>query len=467
MNKSMTRWTLLALLAPATAAVQSSSTFPQPDPTWGIHGNGVAYLGFDLGGTNLDRGLSGVLSADGRLLMAGDASDDTTNRAAFGQILADFGAPDPTFGQNGRATLPIDGAAVADMAQLPDGRWLYLASADQYTTVVMGRLHADGSPDLSFDVDGHRFISASAISPGAELALPARILVRPGGKVLALIAATDMNYATACAGLIQLQEGGSNDPAFGNGTGVACLAPSLGSEDPFAVGFDMLVKPDGSLLVGGAALHVGGSQVDMAVAQVLATGLPDPGFGVDGWAFVGFDQGGFLQDIATAIGRDDSGRILLAGYVTIDDYANDLGLARLLDGGQADSTFGTQGRVVVPFGDVSDVLHSSELPHGVVMEPDGHVLVGAYAQESGFSGSLVMRFDHAGQLDPWFGIGGIYFPGGASPTSHDVHVNGRLLQFGDYLYLPGEATHPDTGNVDFAAARLILPLFAGSFESPD
>jgi uncharacterized delta-60 repeat protein len=468
MNQTMTRWALLALLASTSAAAQTT-TFPVSDPTWGIHGNGVSYLGFDLGGTHADRAFSGALLPDGRLLMAGDARDAATSRPAFSQMLAAFGDPDPTFGQNGRATVTLDGAVAVDMARLADGRWLYLASTVESTVVVIGRLHADGSPDLSFDVDGHRLISATAISPGAELALPARILVRPGGKAVAMIVATDMNYRTACTGLIQLLEGGSNDPAFGNGTGVACLAPSLGSEDPFAIGLDMLVKPDGSLLVGGAALHVGGSQADMAVAQVLANGLPDPGFGVDGWAFVGFDQGGNLNDIGTAIARDDSGRILLAGIVPIDDFASDLALTRLLGDGQADSQFGSQGRVVVPFGETSGSQASSEDPRGIVMEPDGQVLVGAYAYayETGFSGSLVLRFDDTGQLDPWFGIGGIHLLGGVSPTADDVLVNGRLLQFGDYLYLPGEAINPDTANADFAVARLILPLFAGGFESPD
>lgn len=122
------------------------ASFPVPDPSWGAHGNGAAYLGFDLGGNNRDLAFVGLLRPDHRLLMTGVAPNDAGLQPAFGQVLATDGAPDPTFGNaDGRATIPIESDAKddgTDAIELSDGRVAYLGSADP-STLLTGRVLAD------------------------------------------------------------------------------------------------------------------------------------------------------------------------------------------------------------------------------------------------------------------------------------------------------------------------------------
>lgn len=466
MIKQTKPWIFAAMLGIATTAAAQPkgqpSTYPVPDPAWGTAGNGVAWLGFDIGGAQRDYAAAALLLPTGHLLMAGTAqTGDLTvppwgeYQLAFAQLSGSHGDPDPTFGTLGGSTLPIEGE-VREVARTADGHLIYVADAygtvDAETmTMTIGRLNADGSPDTSFDFDGHRFVAASAILAGANSIFAEGILAQADGSLLALVYAASTE--SACSGVIRLLSDGSFDPNFGNSSGIACVAPAFGTEPRVSASKDFKRLADGRILLGGIAYHTGGSAADMAVARLHADGTLDASFGTDGWAFVGFDQGGPLTDIANELEVDTTGRIVLAGVINVTDTQTALALARLHANGQLDTSFGTQGRLVL--------ANHAFLANGLTVMPDGGLLVGAIG-----STSMAVRLTATGLLDPWFGINGTFTQAfGSTEPSDKVGASDTFLD-GDYLYMVGEGENVDTGSQDFAAARFILPLFSSGFEAP-
>ena len=67
--------------------------------------------------------------------------------------------------------------------------------------------------------------------------------------------------------------------------------------------------------------------------------------------------------------------------------------------GDLDPTFGGDGIVTTPFGNLQDAK-------AVVIQPDGKIVVAGGNQGSGFSDFCLARYEPDGALDPSFGVSG-------------------------------------------------------------
>src|SRR5690606_34000738 len=137
---------------------------------------------------------------------------------------------------------------------------------------------------------------------------------------------------------------GSLDPAFGNG-GIL-----LNRTDRWDEAADVLVQPDGRIIVVGFTLHDGGILNDepdtLTIERYGPDGSYDPTFG----------NGGRVQLPNLAPGRavalQPDGAIVIAAADQGGESA-DWALLRLLPGGALDANFGTEGVIAVDFfGDV-------------------------------------------------------------------------------------------------------------------
>jgi uncharacterized delta-60 repeat protein len=161
---------------------------------------------------------------------------------------------------------------------------------------------------------------------------------------------------------------GNLDLNFG-GTGHVDAEIS-GSQDAV----DVVVRPSGRV----AVISVGGT-----VAQFLANGDPDPGFG----------SGGVVAGTAgvniEGAGLDAHGNLLMAGYMGDDVY-----VARLLPNGDPDASF-AGGSVTTTFPQAADMA-------AVAVDAQDRVVV---AGETGVGTSrfALVRYLHDGQLDGSFG----------------------------------------------------------------
>lgn len=454
-----------ALALFAATSLHAGSWFPLPDFGYGSS-DGIARIA--VAGVPADNAyaLHAAVQSDGRLVLIGTTHTNVGGTDTAQLVLARFdthGLADTSFGPDHDGivrTAFLDTTFLVnffgDVAQTGDGKLIY-AGHGSPSTILVGRLHDDGSPDPSFGSNGRRLIAASALLDGALDANFSTLLPLAGGKTLALGVAVRQTSPTtvdafSCA--MRLMADGSTDTSFGT-LGRTCIAPML-TTGASSVTSSGRVLADGRILLAGVSIHSGGSAGDMSVARLAADGTLDTSFGPDhdGWAFVAFDQGGTLNDAATAMTLDATGRILLAGSYDNAD-GSDIAIARLLSDGSPDPSFGTQGRVQVPL--MPGVTHNNQAD-SVIASPNGRILVGANVNNQG---GVTVGLSPDGTLDPRFSADGIYTQPQATPG---VRSHKQILA-GDYLYWAGDSVNAG-GHSDFAAMRAVMPLFADDFDAP-
>ena len=452
-----------ACMALASASI-SAAPLPIADLAYGGNGDGIARIAAAIVPADDGYATHAAVQADGRLVLAGAAEHHVDQQTESRLVLARldvYGHPDDGFGadHDGLFRSAFPGYA-DDVAQTGDGTLIYVGHDANFQSMIVGRLHTDGTPDTGFFLNGRRLIAPSALLDSATQGYFATVLPLPGGKLLALgmavVPTTPAQYFT-CA--IRISADGSTDTDFGT-AGRTCIAPVLPS-GAASQALGGAVLADGRILLAGASQHSGGSGWDMSVARLGTDGTLDTGFGPahDGWAFVGFDQGGTMIDLAAAIAVDGDGRILLAGYLE-GVHGPDFGVARLLPDGGLDASFGTQGRVQIALdlGSFDD-----DRAHSIAVLPGGSILIGGWADTDADAVGVAVLLKPDGTLDPHFGSGGVFLQADPNGPQTTRVASQQQMLAGDHLYMVGSALNAGNG-LDFAATRTTLPLFADGFD---
>lgn len=159
------------------------------------------------------------------------------------------------------------------------------------------------------------------------------------------------------------------------------------------VAFGVAVQGDGRIVVVGRSHN--GSNQDIAIARYLQNGGLDTTFGSGGRVTTAI---GSSNDVANSVAVQSDGKIVVAGYVSIGGY-NDFAVVRYNANGTLDSTFGVGGKVSTDFSSQSDSAYA------VTLQSDGKILVAGIAL-NGVNDLAVARYDADGSLDSTFGIGG-------------------------------------------------------------
>jgi len=184
-------------------------------------------------------------------------------------------------------------------------------------------------------------------------------------------------------------QSGTLDASFGTGGIVTTDFAGAGDgAGPIAV------QPDGKLVAAGVATING--QVDFALARYNSDGTLDTNFGTAGR--VTTDFGGRYEGVSS-IALQSDGKIVVAGGSVIGLYDN-FALARYNSDGTLDTSFGTGGKVITDFGEVSSQAYS------VAVQPDGKTVAAGYANIDGEEDFALVRYNADGALDSTFGAGG-------------------------------------------------------------
>ena len=122
-------------------------------------------------------------------------------------------------------------------------------------------------------------------------------------------------------------------------------------------------------------------------------GTLDPSFGVAGKTTIDF---GFGNERASAVAIAPDGKIVVVG----PDGAGNFGVARFLPNGKADATFSGDGKASFDFGGTIDVAN------GVVVQPDGKIVVVGATNVAGNNDIAVLRVNVDGSADATFGTNG-------------------------------------------------------------
>lgn len=265
------------------------------------------------------------------------------------------------------------------------------SGADQF---AIARYLRDGQLDPAFDADG-RVVSALEdpdVHPNVGVAQD------NAGRIV--IAGGHIGLANELA-VMRFSSNGSVDATFG----AAGLVTTSFVGSSFSSGRDVAIANGDEPVV--AAFADTGPAV-FGVAAYEDNGNLNPAFDGDGLATNDFPTHAQWADIR-AIGIDDAGRYVVAGYLidpAIPPFSDKaMGVARYRPDGSLDPAFGTNGRVVVAFDQWSEAHH-------VVIDAEGRIIVGGCVVTSGdmaieTQGFALARLNPDGALDASFGEDGL------------------------------------------------------------
>jgi uncharacterized delta-60 repeat protein len=279
------------------------------------------------------------------------------------------------------------------------------------------------------------------------------IVLQPDGKLVAVGGVNDPGAERARLGLLRLNPDGTRDSTFGvdgivvtepaglsQGMGIALDSksrivaavatwdgPNVHDEGRFTTlrylpsgaadltfgfagaaapafdtgqdtAYDVVIQAHDRILVAGAVASFGSPVTPrFGVARYLEDGRLDPTYGTNGLASID------VNDAASAFGAalDGSGQPLIVG----DASPNFGAIARLTPLGEADATFGQSGIATV------------QIPRGL-----RKVAVGGSGEIVAVGNHGVVRFLPNGAVDQTFGSNGVVLPGSIHDLEHDVMV---------------------------------------------
>jgi uncharacterized delta-60 repeat protein len=363
---------LSGLVAAAPAVRADETTL---DPSFGT--NGVVLTPFDLSG------ITRIASqADGKILVPGFTFGGSGIEAVIARYKPE-GTLDASFGTGGSSTTDFGGSSGSNWAtsavEQSDGK-IVIAGLASGSEIGVARFNADGTPDPSFGTGG---VVSTSVGGAFLVANTLDVLVAPDGKILALATAstTGPAYVTVVARYLA---NGTLDGTFGSG-GLAFLVL-----DTNTFADQMALQSDGKIVVVGSKSASLSFLSAAFVARLDDGGLPDGTFGSAGAAFLG---GGVWQfeDVV----QQPDGKLAIVGSATTGVL-----VARYDGNGDLDPSFGTGGVTV------SDFVPEFEAGNGLVLQPDGKVVITGTSSNTGTGAFRVARYTAAGVLDPTFGVGG-------------------------------------------------------------
>lgn len=341
------------------------------DVAYGTNGKATATNGQEY---DVARGMA--LQKDGKTIVVG-------------YTLADFmltrfttrGTPDTTFGSNGVVVTDIDNNSVEQANAVivqADGKILVTGNTLDNTkrNFALLRYLSNGTLDNSFSTDGKVI---TVLSTGQDE--PMAIALQPDGKIL-LAGTSEGRFA-----VVRYKQNGMPDSSFSS-DGIQTTFIDNGQ----AVARSVHVLKSGKILLVGYIDY--NAQADCVMTQYLANGNLDSTFGTNGKVIA--DVGGIDRMYCAAVQADE--RIVVAGVVQTSTFL--FGLARFTKTGTLDTSFSTDGKLTVSFGN----NHSSKAT-AIALQPDGKILVTGSDYFSGYDIAL-LRLDSKGVPDAGFGSGG-------------------------------------------------------------
>lgn len=253
-----------------------------------------------------------------------------------------------------------------------------------------------GELDASFGVSG-----TLRTNLGGTYDWAYAVAVQPDGKILT--AGVSNAGGTHDFALVRYHRDGSLDTGFGSG---GTVTTDFG--DSYDWAYALVLQPDGGIVLGGVS-DASGSR-DFALARYRPDGTLDKSFGAGGLVLSRLRP--LSVDTIRGLALQRDGRIVAVG-TTYEDAVSlrphgDFMVARYLPDGAADPTFGVNGVTATDFGG-----ESYEEPYAVVIQPDGHIVLGGYSNSGGGREVLfgaddlaLARYTPSGFLDPRFGEGG-------------------------------------------------------------
>ena len=261
--------------------------------------------------------------------------------------------------------------------------------------------------DTTFGIDG----KTSTLFPpsyGGETSSHSSardVLIQNDGKIVT--AGTRSAGSGTEFGLARFSANGIIDPTFGTNGMVTTdfINPPYTISSNYDAVNAISLQTDGKIIaVGNTTNYALYNTLDVALARYNTNGSLDTSFGVGGKVFTDFDG---RADSAMDVAIQPDGKIVIVGKTGFVNYSSNPAIssnnanfiiARYNTNGTIDNTFGTSGKVILPFG----LTTVGDFGKSLVILSNGKLLIGGL---SGLNFALA-RLNTNGALDTTFGTNG-------------------------------------------------------------
>lgn len=225
-------------------------------------------------------------------------------------------------------------------------------------------------------------------------------------------------------------------------------------------GYDMAVQADGKVVVVGDSFRTSGTS-DFGVARLRTDGTLDTSFSGDGKTTTSFTElSGFDDFRARGVAIQPDQKIVVVGYArnsgnTDEDWA----IARYNTDGSLDTSFSSDGKRILAWDIGGTATDNQDEAYAVVIQPDGKILVGGYAETTASTRRFALaRFNANGSDDSSFTKQ--VFPSGSGRTDGAVAM---ALQADGKIVLAGTSTTDTTGG--FSELAVIRITTSGNLDT--
>ena len=312
-----------------------------------------------------------VILPDGKLLVTANKSTTTTDLVIYRYI--SNGTLDAAFGTNGVITTPLGNNTREHRIVLqPDGKFVVASYAGSGGVAVV-RYNPNGTLDGTFGIGGiTRTLVGNSTYPGVS-----EILVQTDGKLL--VAGEAFSGINTDIFVLRYNPNGTLDNSFGANGAVQTDVDNL-----YNVVGGMALQPDGRIIVNGSNHNhslVNNPIVSSSVVRYNANGTLDNTFGTNGIVRITEPPSQYPEGIASALAIQQNGKILTAG-----GRNRTFAISRYNSNGTIDTSFGTNGVVVTPIGNILGGISS------IALQTDGKIVAVGSTHVDGLRDVALVRY---------------------------------------------------------------------------
>lgn len=414
----------------------STDVFAAPgdlDPTFGTGGKVITVLPDDNRAQKMAIQPDGKIVVQGRGLLGGNLSTNFLTRYNSNGTL------DTGFGTDG--TVIISYATTFEdfqhgLAILSDGK--ILVSGDVYKPLAnesdfaVFRFNSNGSRDTSFGTDG---VAVAQVSRRDDYGYTMQ--VQPDGKIVVVGFVRKADPLTSDVGVARFNADGTIDTAFGTNGKLIIAIPT---NTNFALAYHFDILPDGKLLLIGRTTNQNNASRKVFLSRINADGTLDTSFGTSGVLLPEFNQ---LDNFVYQFALQPDGKIVFPTSNSSGGVTQSSTVVRLNPNGTLDTSFGTNGTVVIP-------TSEGRFGYSVLIQPNGKILAALQTSGAAPIRFAIIRLNADGSRDTSFGSNGIVTTLLASFTNS---VSDLKLQPDGKLIACGNVKNSATEESDIGLAR--------------
>jgi len=233
-------------------------------------------------------------------------------------------------------------------------------------------LTKDGNLNNHFGQGGAVYVPSSIFGLNLDTIQFTNSIVNPDGTILLGGNPYDSsNSNISVFGVAELNRDGSLNANFGVG-GEATV--NVGANYPVYITTNIALGPCGAIVVGGTVTNLSTGQNEFAVAELTQSGHLKTDFGANGITIASFGANYSISIFLSNIVVQPDGAIVVATTLTdVTTGQTDFAVAELTNDGKLNDDFGVGGETIVDFGPGNSI--NSSTPSYVLVEPDGTILM--------------------------------------------------------------------------------------------